>query len=56
MQWVFPVLFIVGFFISYLVIRRETKNNSLTKKGFIKLIITMILLFLVAFGLGFFNG
>ncbi|MFJ8072273.1 DUF3976 domain-containing protein [Peribacillus sp. NPDC096447] len=49
MQWFFPFLiFLFGFLAMYLLIRKDTnKNNSLTKKGFIKLIVSMVVVFVL---------
>ncbi|QAS54494.1 DUF3976 domain-containing protein [Halobacillus litoralis] len=50
MEWFFPIVFVVGFGVLYFVIRKETHNNTLNKRGFIKLIVTFLLLFVFVFG------
>ncbi|WP_281975813.1 DUF3976 domain-containing protein [Halobacillus litoralis] len=50
MEWFLPIVFVVGFGVLYFVIRKETHNNTLNKRGFIKLIVTCLLLFIFVFG------
>ncbi|MGP4060193.1 hypothetical protein [Halobacillus sp. H74] len=50
MEWFFPIVFVVGSGVIYFVIRKETHNNTLNKRGFIKLIVTFLLLFVFVFG------
>ncbi|WP_345243831.1 DUF3976 domain-containing protein [Pontibacillus salipaludis] len=50
MEWLFPTLFVVGLLVSYLLIKKETVNHSLTRKGFYQFIALMIVLFIASFG------
>ncbi|KIL50875.1 hypothetical protein [Jeotgalibacillus campisalis] len=38
MEWVFPVLALIGFLLLYAVTKRNTNNGSLSRKGFIQFI------------------
>ncbi|WP_156969113.1 hypothetical protein [Pontibacillus chungwhensis] len=50
MEWFFPTLIVVGMVVSYILIKKETVNHSLTRKGFYQFIALMIVLFIVSFG------
>jgi hypothetical protein len=54
MEWFFPVAFLIGFLTFYLVLRKETADNSLTKRGFIKFLGVFAVIFLISFGVVFF--
>ncbi|WP_407270566.1 hypothetical protein [Radiobacillus sp. PE A8.2] len=53
-QYFFPIMFVVSFIAIFLVIRKDTnEDKSLTKKGFIKLIVMIVIIFLSAFSIVF---
>ncbi len=55
MEWFFLVMFVVSFLAIYLVIRKDTNNKSLTRRGFIKLIIMFVAIFVISFGVVYFT-
>lgn len=56
MEWFFPVMFLVGFIALFTLTRKETKQNSLTKKGFVRLVIGLVILFAISFSVVYLLG
>ncbi|RWZ55127.1 DUF3976 domain-containing protein [Halobacillus fulvus] len=54
MEWFFPVMFLVSFAVVYVSLRKDTKGNSMTKKGFYKLLAFLVVIFLISFGAAYF--
>lgn len=49
MSWFFPVVFLITFGISYYILKKETTNGSLSKKGFYQITVFLLFIFLLAF-------
>ncbi|RIW33098.1 DUF3976 domain-containing protein [Bacillus salacetis] len=56
MKWFFPVMIIVGVLVSVFAVRGEKESDgSLTKRGFVKILIVLAVLFLASFGTVYFT-
>ncbi|MYL36179.1 hypothetical protein [Halobacillus litoralis] len=49
MSWFFPVMFLFTFGISYIILKKETTNGSLSRKGFYQIAAFLVIIFLLAF-------
>ncbi|MDG5472296.1 hypothetical protein P6709_11070 [Jeotgalibacillus sp. ET6] len=54
MEWLFPVLALIGFLLLFSVTRRNTSNGSLSKKGFIQFMAAAAALFAAVIGIVYF--
>ncbi|WP_431799809.1 DUF3976 domain-containing protein [Halobacillus andaensis] len=48
-MWFFPVIVIAGFLGIYLWAKDDIKGSSITKRGFIKMLIGFVVIFVLAF-------